>query len=75
MKMAMRNRKDAVVIGLGFELTGLILASLFIGRYFDSLFQTPGFFLIGLSILSLALWIYRMISLFQKKEEKTKNDS
>ncbi len=66
-------KKYLIFMGMGFEITGLIVGSVFIGKALDQTYQTKGLFVVGLIVLSLAGWLARVIFLLtkiQKAEEK-----
>jgi hypothetical protein len=69
----MKNNKYLVFVAMGFELVGIIVASVVIGKLIDDRYQLKGLGLIGLSMAGLAGWIYHMV-LLAKQLEKVKED-
>ena len=62
-----------VFFGMGFELVGLILASLYFGNMLDEKFQLKGLCLVALSMASLAGWLIHIVQL-AKRIEKQKDE-
>lgn len=57
-------------LGIAFELTGLIIVFLYVGKYFDEMYGLNG---IGIAIgvfLALTLWIIHLIILAKKWEKQ-----
>ena len=64
------NKGVGVYLGIAFELTGLIIVFLFIGKYFDEKFTLGG---IGITVgilLAFALWITHLLILVKKWEKQ-----
>ena len=61
-----------VFASIGFELIGLIVGSFYLGQYLDQKYQSGGLIFVGLSLLCLVGWLWRVIWLLrrmQKREE------
>jgi F0F1-type ATP synthase assembly protein I len=68
----MNKNKYIVFAGMGFELIGIIIATLILGQWLDEKFNLKGLSMIGFSMAGLSGWIYHIILLAKKMEEKTK---
>lgn len=68
------NNKYIVFTAMGFELIGIILASLYLGKYLDQAMGLSGLGMVILSMAGLAGWIFHLIVLVKKAEESTKDD-
>ncbi len=64
-----------IFVGMGFEITALIVGSVFLGSALDKHWGTKGYFVAGLIIVSLIGWITRVLFLLAKiqKEEESKD--
>ena len=61
-----------VFASIGFELIGLIVGCFYLGQYLDQKYQSGGLIFVGLSLLCLCGWLWRVIWLLrrmQKREE------
>ena len=67
----MKQNKYLVFLGMGMELVGLVLTSVYVGQKIDVEYGTKGLALVGLSMASLAGWIAHIV-LLSKKLEKSK---
>lgn len=56
-------------ISAGAEISSLIVASIFLGKYIDEKLGTPGLFLIVFIILSFVGWFIRLVRLLNKKND------
>lgn len=65
--------KQMVFAGLGIELIGLILASVWLGKELDNHFKTQGIIFVGLLIFVMVGWFVRLLFLLKKlnKDEET----
>lgn len=66
------NRKGMVFAGMGFELLGLVVAGLYMGRAIDQEMGWPGYALAGLVMVALLGWcfhIYWLLERFERDEE------
>lgn len=65
--------KYIIFASIGFELVGLIIGCFYLGQYLDQKYHTKGLIFVGLTIVSLIGWLWRVIWLLrrmQKTEEK-----
>ena len=62
------NTKYLVFMGMGFELIGIILSSLYLGQIIDEHFGLSGLSMVGLSMAGLAGWIYHLVLLVNRVE-------
>ena len=69
----MKNNKYIVFTAMGFELVGLMIAALYLGKKIDESYNLKGLGLIGLSIFALAGWLVHIVSL-AKQIERNSND-
>ena len=70
----MRN-KYIVFTAIGFELVGIIIACLLIGKSIDDKFHLNGIVMILLSMLGLAGWLVHVVMLTKKIEKQDQQDS
>ena len=63
-----------IFVGMGFEITALIIGSVYLGKALDNHWGTKGYFVAGLIVVSLIGWITRVLFLLAKiqKEEESK---
>jgi len=64
--------KYLIFTSIGFELVGIMVASIYLGQTLDEHFQTKGVALIVLMFAGLASWFTHLIFLlrrFQKEDE------
>ena len=61
-----KKQKLTVFAGLGFEVIGLMLGSVFVGKSLDSYFQTGGLAVVILILLSFIVWLYHVIHMSKK---------
>lgn len=64
--------KYIIFVGMGLELVGIILVTLFVGQALDQKFQTKGLIMIGLSLLGLCGWLIQLVTLAKRLD---KNDT
>lgn len=64
--------KYIIFASIGFELIGIMLASIYLGQVIDKTYQTKGFALIALMFLGLVSWLTHIVWLLRRLE---KNDS
>lgn len=53
--------KYIIFAGIGFELIGLIIGSVFFGEYLETKWSTRGLWVAGLILLSLVGWMIHLI--------------
>ena len=61
------DKKTVALIGLAFELTGLVLAGVFLGNYLDSKWDLKGLGVAGGALLALVLWITHVMKVLKEK--------
>ena len=77
------NKKHLVFAGIGIELVGLILSSVWLGKKIDDTYNTKGIGVLSLSIAALVGWLVHLIALLksidraeemnEKAQEKSKD--
>ena len=70
----MKN-KYIIFTGIGFELIGVILGCLFLGKAIDEKFNSNGLFMVSLSMLGLAGWLFHVVKLAKKLEKNENKES
>jgi len=70
----MKNNKYLILTGMGFELGGIIIASVYLGGLLDEKFGSQGLAMVGISMCGLIAWIFHVTILYKKieKEEEGK---
>ncbi len=63
-------RKGMVFMGMGFELVGIVLASLYFGTMLDNAFKLNGFGGAAVLLLGTGGWIAHMIFLLIKMQKQ-----
>lgn len=66
--------KYIVFAGVGFELVGLIVVSVYAGEYLEKIRPTKGLWVAGLILLSLVGWMIQLWYML-KKTEKQKSEN
>ncbi len=61
------DKKTVALIGLAFELTGLILGGVFLGNYFDSKWDMKGLGVAGGALIALIVWITHVMKVLKEK--------
>jgi predicted tellurium resistance membrane protein TerC len=65
-----------IFASIGFELLGIMLASIYLGQTIDEHYQTKGVALIALMFIGLASWLFHVIMLLRQIEKnQPKSDS
>lgn len=67
----MKNNRYIVFTAMGFELVGLMLAAVFIGKKIDDQYGLKGLGLIALSVLALAGWLVHIVALVKQIEKNS----
>lgn len=68
----MKKKKGLVFVGMGFELLGLILTALYLGKYVDEQYNLKGLCIALFSFLALIIWVFHLVLLtrqFQKNDD------
>lgn len=60
--------------GIGFELVGLIILSVYLGEYLETTIPSKGLWVAGLILVSLVGWFIHVVSML-KNIQKQKPDS
>lgn len=60
------SKKGIVFAGLGFELAGLVIASVTFGGKLDEHYGWPGYGVAGLTVLSMVGWLIHLIFMLQR---------
>lgn len=66
--------KYIVFAGIGFELVGLIIVSVYAGEYLETIKPTKGLWVAGLILLSLVGWMVHLLYML-KNTQKQKSDT
>ncbi|MGZ3768443.1 MAG: AtpZ/AtpI family protein [Bdellovibrio sp.] len=62
-------KKYIIFASIGFELVGLILGCFYLGQYLDRIYKTKGLIFVGLTLISLIGWLWRVIWLLRKMQK------
>ncbi len=62
----MKAKKGIVFAGMGFELAGLIVGGLFLGKHLDETYDLGGLATGGLAFAVLAGWLIHLVALIKK---------
>jgi F0F1-type ATP synthase assembly protein I len=68
------NKKYLVFVGIGFELVGIILTALYLGKLFDEHFGTKGLGIAAFPMIGLVGWIIHVIMLSKSMDRPSIND-
>jgi len=69
----MKNKRGLVFVGMGFELLGLILSALYLGKYLDDYYKLNGLCIALFSFMALIIWVFHLVILtrqFQKNDDR-----
>ena len=66
--------KYIVFAGIGFELVGLIIASVYAGEYLEIIKPTKGLWVAGLILVSLVGWMIHLLAML-KTAQKQKTEA
>lgn len=67
-------KKYIVFAGIGFELVGIMMASIYLGQIIDKSYQTKGLGLIALMFIGLASWLTHVVLLLRRFEKEDSKD-
>lgn len=62
--------KYIVFAGVGFELVGLIVVSVYAGEYLEKKYPTKGLWVAGLILLSLVGWMTQLVFMLKETNKK-----
>jgi F0F1-type ATP synthase assembly protein I len=62
--------KYIVFAGIGFELIGLIVVSVYAGEYLDARWPSKGLWVAGLILLSLVGWMIQLVFMLKNTQKK-----
>ena len=66
------DKKALAYIALAFELAGLVVVFIFIGKYFDEKYSLKGLGIAGGALLGLILWVIHItvvLRTFEREDE------
>lgn len=66
----MKNSKFAVLMGIGFELTGVVVFSVFIGQELEKHYPSRGLWIAGLICVGFAGWVVHVVKVLKKLQSK-----
>lgn len=69
----MKNSKYLIFMGMGIELVGLVISSLYLGKWIDEKYNLKGLGMVLFSMCALAGWIYHIV-LLTKKLDREKSE-
>lgn len=64
-----------IFASIGFELVGLIVGCFYLGEYLDTKYHTKGLIFVGLSLLCLLGWLFRVIWLLKRIQDQEEKSS
>ncbi len=67
----MKDSKYLVFIGMGFELVGLVLASVYVGQYLDTKFELKGLGIVSMMVLGLVGWLVHIVQLVKNMDKNS----
>ena len=70
----MKPGRYMVFLSMGFELVGLVLASVFLGQKLDDMWGTKGLVLIFLTLATLGGWMVHLVFLLRQIERAEARD-
>lgn len=67
-------KKYLIFASIGFELVGMMVASIYLGQAIDEHYQTKGLGLIALMFIALASWLTHVILLLRRFQKDDPDD-
>lgn len=64
------DKKTLILIGMAFELTGLIIAFVYLGKYVDDQYGLKGLGTAGGAFLGLIIWVIHIMIVLKDDESK-----
>jgi hypothetical protein len=55
-------------IGMGFEIVGLVMGSVWIGKFLDDRYNGKGLFTAGVVVLSLVAWFIHLVMMLRRMD-------
>jgi hypothetical protein len=68
------DRRYLIFIGMGFELVGLTVASLYVGSIADAKYSLNGLGVAGGAVAGLLCWLIHLVAVIRKIETDTPED-
>lgn len=59
-------KRGLVFLGMGFELLGLVLGGLYVGRAIDSYMNWPGYGVAAMVVMCMVSWMVHLIVLLKR---------
>lgn len=66
--------KYIVFLGIGFELVGLIIVSVYVGEYLETIKPTKGLWVAGLILVSLIGWMIHLLVMLKTAQKQKAMD-
>lgn len=64
------NKQLSTIIGIAFELTGLVVAAVFLGMWLEESFQWPaGYAVAGLVVFAFVAWVVHVVQILKGLEK------
>lgn len=64
------NKQLSTILSIAFELTGLVIAAVFLGLWLEKQFSWPsGYGIAGLVVLSFVAWIIHVVQILKRLEK------
>ncbi len=60
-------------VAMGFELVGLLLASLYLGQWLDETYKTSPWFTLGLVVVGVVGWMLHIFLLIKQIDGQSEN--
>jgi F0F1-type ATP synthase assembly protein I len=67
--------KYIIFASIGFELVGIMLASIYLGLLIDKTYQTKGIGLVALMLVGLISWLTHVVLLLRRIEKNNSKDA
>lgn len=68
-------KKYLIFASIGFELVGIVIASIYLGQIIDKTYQTRGLALIALMFIGLASWLIHVLLLLRRFQKNDAEDN